>query len=175
MNEFVNPQHRGVNLPAGFKDLMDVLSAKKKQTPTEDSGDSKSVGKTRVVRGRFTELEKSVCEVMESKAGSAMLGIFPKKRRAIAFYLLRKKNHLTAPFTFTEKDAVIEESVREIFAQHGIAPISDRIDPQSNRRLVYYPLPALLPAISEIVGQVLRCAYWITETDDLTLMIYECA
>jgi hypothetical protein len=30
MNDFVNPRHRGVNLPAGFKDLMDVLDGKEK-------------------------------------------------------------------------------------------------------------------------------------------------
>jgi hypothetical protein len=170
MNDFVNPQHRGVNLPDGFKDLVDVLDAKKKSPLIKDSGET---GTTRVTRGGLSEIEKHVCDVLESKAGFVMMGILPLRRDAVKFYLLRKKSGCIAPFAFHERDAVPEKIVREVFAEQGIIPILDRVLPELNHKILQYSLPASLPAIAMIACEVFQRDYGVAESNSLTFMFYE--
>jgi hypothetical protein len=173
MNDFVNPQHRGVNLPEGFKDMMDVLEAKKKRAPIQELGDTKPSGPTRIRRGSLAEIGKYVSVVLESKAESVLLGISTLKHGRVNFFLLRKKTGFTAPFNFTEENKAHEKIVREVFAGQGIAPILDSLDPKSKYRSINYSIPALLPTILEVIREVLRRAYGVAESDSLTFMLYE--
>ena len=161
MNEFVNPQHRGVNLPAGFKDLIDVLEGKKKRAPIQDLSGERSRGPARIARGGIADVENYVRGFLETKANSAMLGFLPSNGR-VGFYLVRRKGVLIAPFVFAEDHADCEKIVREVFAGRGISPDLDN-----------YPVPASLPAISEIVTEILRRAFGIPERGGLTFVIFE--
>src|SRR6185312_4910937 len=98
MNEFVDPQHRGVNLPEGFKDLMDVLASK----------GSDAQQKLRPVMERFAtnaliEAERFVDFFLQSKAERSFLSFMLTDPR-LMFSLVRDANGLRGVFGFYEGD-----------------------------------------------------------------------
>jgi hypothetical protein len=171
VNEFVNPHHRGVNLPGGFKDLMDVLEAKKKPVPESDEPAS-STSITTTERGRLDQVEKHVRQLLESSADLAML-TFIRSGSKVAFYLLRNKATLAAIFAFSKADAIFEHIVRKIFAEQGIVPTSESMGGDVRGTMLTYPMLGAVVEVSNIATEILRDAYAVSESDHLDFLFYQ--
>jgi hypothetical protein len=140
MNEFVNFDHRDVSLPAGCKDLMDVLRAKNLAT---GSTPEPLAGFERV---RITELSQTEPWLRRflTAAGRPVLSL-NLPRRQVSICLLRAKADPCALFHFFDLATRGEAHVREIFARLGIAPLTDAILPGTQQRVLFYHLPKTVP------------------------------
>jgi hypothetical protein len=169
MNDFVNPQHRGVNLPPGFKDLMDVLEAKK-ANDIKHSVDSESPI-DRIATG-LADVEKYLRRFLDSQAKSALL-LLLNDQIEFNFFRTMGKEYVLMFFRFTEEHTVRVATVRELFVERGIARVADSVVAGTKQRMIIYLLPAVLPDLSSISTEVLRRVYGISETDRLRFLFHE--
>jgi hypothetical protein len=131
MNDFVNPQHRGVNLPEGFKDLMDVLEAKKHSGTPETSNTSKIYSRVKFERipcGGLAQVEKHLRYFLTARSevpSPCLLSMSAHK--GILFFLLSSKKGPYAAFSFYTPNTAEEKSVREIITNMGVNHVSPEI------------------------------------------------
>jgi len=174
MNDFVNPQHRGVNLPPGCKDLMDVLKVNDAASETPiyalHSKRSKPLIE-RYERNGLQHAEKFVRLLLESRTKWASLTIFHKPR--LTFTLVRFPDSVTAMFCFSEKEVPLERSVREIFTKFGRVPLADESEAPTKLRVVRYWMPGNVPGILEIAGELLQRAFEVPEDGGLDYIFNE--
>jgi hypothetical protein len=140
MNEFVNFNHRDVSLSAGCKDLMDVLRAKNLAT---GSTPEPLAGFERVRITELSQLEPWLRRFLTA-TGRPVLTLNPPGPQ-VNFCLLRTKADPCALFHFFDLATQGEARVREIFAQLGIAPLTDAILPGTQQRVLFYLLPKTVP------------------------------
>jgi len=176
VNDFVNPQHRGVNLPDGFKDLMDVLKANGAAGETPIYALHSRRSKPLIERYETNGLqhaEKFVRQLLESRSKVATLTFF-LKASPFAFSIVRSTDLVKAMFCFSKDDVRLEQSVRETFTKFGIAPLYDAsFLPVKQHAVIGYLMPGNLPGLLEIVGELLRCAYEMPEGDGLNFLYHE--
>jgi hypothetical protein len=168
MNDFVNPQHRGVNLPPGYKDLMDVLERKK--TPT-DSEPRSPVFEHFETDG-LSQVEKFLDLLLNSKSERSFLGFF-RKGSCSPFAISRSGSQLNAIFSLGMGELVCERTLREAFAEAGIIPDLEAHNPVYGHHFFSYPLRLSQPELLALVLNVLRRAYGISDRDGLGLIFGE--
>ena len=110
MNDFVNPQHRGVNLPAGYKDLMDVLTAKKPQSVAPEAYSPFKI--ERIPSEGLMHVEKHLRFFLTYPAVRPGLFLSISITHGGALLLFRSKKGPQA--ILTASDTAVEKSVREI-------------------------------------------------------------
>jgi len=176
MNEFVSPQHRGVNLPPGCKDLMDVLKAQdalSAETPVYalHSNRRRPLIERHETNG-LQHAEKFVRQLLESRSKMATLAFFIGRDR-IAFSLVRFTNLTKAVFCFSKEEVLLERSICEVFARFGIIPLSDASVPLTQHRGVAYRVPDGVPGLLEVAGELLRRAFQVSDGAGLGFMLRE--
>ena len=167
MNDFVNPQHRGVNLPAGFKDLMEVLDGKKKS--------GHRIGR----KLRFQEfsanglihVEKSLDLFLNSDAEDAVLA-FCGGRSPAPCVLCRGRNGLKAVSCLSGGDLVLERNLRAVFAGFGTNPSSESRNPDTGLQIVTYPVPVVRSQLLKVLIELLRRAFEVSDSDKLEILIF---
>ena len=161
MNEFVNPHHRGVTLPEGFKDLMDVLDAKRSPEDPE---------LPRLTIKRYENGLRHVGEFLDlllnSKLEDSLLGFMV--RRDHFFTLRRSGENFKVCVSFSAGDLVFEKTLREIFAHVGIVPVSQACSPVEKPSVYCFRVP--IGHLGEIVSKVLR-ACRVSDSDELSILL----
>lgn len=170
MNEFVNPQHRGVTLPAGYKDLMDVLAAKKANEPVISREGFPTV--ERFDTNGLAHVENYLIRFLNSQSKMVFLTFFLKRSQS-AFMLVHFRDVFEAVFLFIEEDATRQKTVREIFAELGVVPVSDASVIATKQRVVKYPVVPVLPDALKVVTELLRQAYGVSERAGLGFFYHE--
>ena len=168
VNDFVDPKHRGVNLPSGFKDLNDVLAAKK-AIRVSSSATSYSGGIEKFSINGLTDVAEWVRRLLESKSKSVWLTFFPK-RGEMQLMLHRWKDSCRAVFVLAPNEEGHEKRVREIFAGFGIVPFLDTMATENAKRVVSYLMPDSFAEFSKIITELLRQAYGVSDNDSLTVI-----
>jgi len=172
MNDFVNPQHRGVNLPAGFKDLMDVLEAKN-SPGTETPLYALHSNRARLISERhangLSHVDRFLNLLLNSKSKDSMLSFMLKSGRFLALYLSGKA--LKVSVTFGDGDLVLERTLREIFAEIGVVPIEQAYSPIKGTSIYGFDVPICGTPLLETVIKVLR-AYGVSDTDELNFFFH---
>jgi len=105
-NPFVNPNQRGVELPSGCKDLMDVLKMGGSERPRAESQMD--------WYGALSEVEQYVRDFLEPEAGEQLLFVGIPKRH-IMLILAKRGGVLTLNFSVPAKKQAMKDEVRRIF------------------------------------------------------------
>src|SRR5512146_2062254 len=125
MNEFVNFGKRSVDLPAGCKDLIDVLrSAKRHPIQTTCS-----------VQG-LANVARHLPSLLESTAKSKNLVITWHEMNYV--HLVNEEGALSA-LTVIHENTHRERAVRDVFGAAGLSPIHDEAVAGWSVRVLRYP------------------------------------
>ncbi len=164
MSQFVNYLKRGVELPEGCKNLIDVLQ----------KGNQGSVHKPdRVAEEGLANIEGYLSSMLASPAKRKFLSIFWFEHEdKICLPLLFIGGVINALLLVACTDAERERAVRAVFAQAGVAPLQDHVvhlvgDAGADSRWLRYPLPATAREAAGIIIELLRTAYGLPETAKL--------
>jgi len=164
VSQFINYQKRGVELPEGCKDLIDVLKlANQESLPEPD----------RTLVEGLADIEGYLSRMLASPAKSKFLAIFcfdPKPRTMLHFLSFGGVIHASLSVACTDPDR--ERAVRAVFAHAGIAPVQDLAvhvwgHAEAESRSLRYPLPATAREAAGIIIELLRTAYGLPETAKL--------
>jgi hypothetical protein len=171
MNDFVNPQHRGVNLPPGFKDLMDVIEAK--GTPGTETpiyalhSNRASPVFERHVNG-LSQVERFLNLLLNSKSKDSFLSVMLKNGRFFGLNL--SGTVLKVSVAFGEGDLVLERTLREIFAEVRVIPVVQTYSPIKGTNFYGFDVPIDGTPLLEILTKALR-AYGVSDTDELMFLL----
>jgi hypothetical protein len=172
MNDFVDPKHRGVNLPPGYKDLVDVLEGKRKGSGSAEWHSQTAMES--IPSGGLAYAEKYLHRFFASRLeGRRPFLHFLTAHDGFTFLLLNSKNAPLAVFTFPRQDTAPERSVRQIFANAGINPVSDEAGTGNFVRAIQYLLPIEFLDAHTIVANLLKDAYGVTEKAGLRFRFRE--
>jgi hypothetical protein len=180
MTEFFDYKKRGVELPPGCKDLMDVLHRKAEQEAAEAaSGHWVPVPKPdRIEERGMDHLERFIAVVLESPAKFTTVDI-RVPRRDVAMYVGRhSKPGVLHLMLHVYQNTEEERAVRAFFSERQVAPLIDYGPdrPIANPvRGLQYPLPSNATAAAVLLRDFLQTVYEVTEEDgiDFTLNKHE--
>ena len=159
MNKFVNFGKRDVNLPAGCKDLIDVLRGVK-QYGVESSCS---------VQG-LASLSKYLRGIMESVANTKCILITWHEMNYVQ--LINDRGSLNVLALISDNTGR-EWAVREVFNAAGVSPSYDQAPAGIPIRALRYSLPADYPRIEKLVFDLLRRGYGLAENARLEIMFWE--
>jgi hypothetical protein len=152
-NPFVNPNQRGMELPAGCKDLMDVLKMGGCQP--------RAPGRSQISYGVLSDVEKQVGAVLESASKRLFSVGIPERR--ILVILGKREDGLTLNFFIPAKQ---ESIVRRMFKEpkiespiDGMEYVSVALDPAKD--VVAMTIVELLVHVLGVLGgeQLMFCSY----------------
>jgi hypothetical protein len=115
-NPFVNPNQRGVELPPGCKDLMDVLKMGWSERP--------GVASQMIWYGVLSDVEQSVRTFLEPGYGERLLSVGIPQRRILVI-LLKREDGLTLNFSASKKQRSV---VRRMFMEAKIVGSIDGME-----------------------------------------------
>ena len=160
MNQFVNYQQRGIELPAGCKDLIDVLRIEHRRVSAPNRAPAEGLA----------DLQRYVSLLMDSKAKLRRLTISFRHGRlpitlALSPFCTGYGPWLVSISVFVDPTKPAEEqAVRRVFDEAGIAPlIKSLVTGVGPVRALHYPLPSDACDAGRIVAEVLRSAFDVTE------------
>ncbi len=160
MNEFVNFKKRGVTLPAGCKDLIDLLRSKAK--PSIERTQRLTRTRNETVTGALSDVGKYVRMAFDSRGAIFILVITPADHRLEVDVVRMEGEEPRASLTFP-KDPEAERAVREFFTRTGLQLPDDSemppgFFPNLPMRLVYdvLPLPRDAAGVSAFIADLLR-------------------
>jgi len=151
MSEFVNFGKRSVELPAGCKDLIDVLQQAK--------GQPASTLTVRSAEG-LRDVAKHLLRLLELGAKCRYLVITWHEMNYVQ--LMNQEGELTAQAVVHE-NTHREQAVRGVFGAAGLAPIVDEAVAGWSVRVLGYPLPEGASIIEELISDLLRTGYGLAE------------
>jgi hypothetical protein len=152
MNPMANPDQRSISLPAGCKDLMDVLLAQRRQEVAFGP---------EVLIGGLGQLERHVEKLFTSTAPSRILIIAPLHFHGNGRVILEPSNNGMSIYPETGV-AERNNSVKQFFAARNIHPSVDFLFRLAGMRIG--ALGFLLPSHPSRVSQL---------TTDLFISVYE--
>ncbi len=157
MNQFINYKKRSVELPAGCKDLIDVLHLAKREASSTFTSQS----------GRLADVAKHLSALLKPGAKSRNVAITWRQMNYL--HLMNEEGGLTA-LAIVHEDTAREPAVRGVFEAAGIAPILDEaVAGASFVRVLAYPLPSRAPAVEQLISDLLRRGYGLAEDVRLEL------
>ncbi len=161
MDEFVNYQKRGIDLPAGCKDLIDVLrSGNFWWVPVPDAG--------------FAQIERYISQLLqcESKPGSVCIWFRDFRNHVNLSF---KDGALLMVVLVQTADTVREQAALKLFREAGIQPLrvgdfqADGIPCQ----VLSYPLPGIVAEAAQLTSEFLRKVFGLGEDATLVFLYYE--
>ena len=161
MNEFVNFRKRGVQLPAGCKDLIDVLQPARRHQAS-----------TLAVRSAegLAEVAKHLPRLLELGMKSRYLVITWHEMNYVQ--LMNQEGVVTA-LAIVHENTHREQAVRGVFGAAGLTPILDEAVAGSSVRVLGYPLPEGASSIEELISGLLLTGYGLAENARLDLGFWE--
>jgi hypothetical protein len=159
MSEFVNYHKRGIELPPGCKDLIDVLAVTR---------GSQSLG-------RLSDVPRHVSMLVNSSSEQFTLMIGTTDER-LSIVLDRSKSKEVSALVLVGSGAEHEKGIREFFQHHGPKPFKDYLLPGEDGaevRGLLYPLPAGASHVSQIIADLLCSVYGFTQESEIKFRYYE--
>jgi hypothetical protein len=160
MSEFINFNKRGVTLPPGCKDLIDLLRPKVK--PSIERAQSLTLTRNETITGALQDVGKYTHMAFESRGAIFTLVITPTEGRLEVHIDRMKGKEPWVSLTFP-KDPEEERAVREFFTRKGLQLPEDSGMPPSffpnlPVQLIYdiSPLPRDAAGVSALVADLLR-------------------
>jgi len=162
MNEFVNMGKRSIELPAGCKDLIDVLQPVKRLP----------IAKLAIysAEGGLADLAKHLANLLEQGKKTKNLGITWHERNYL--HLVKEGLFLTT-LLVVHDNTHREQAVRAVFASASLAPIRDEAVNGWSVRVLKYALPAGASTIEELLSDLLGKGYGLAEDVRLEFMLWE--
>jgi hypothetical protein len=151
MNKFVNFGKRGVDLPPGCKDLIDVLRRGNRAPTTALTSSS--------VQGPAS-ISRHLPKLLEPGTRSKDLVITWHEMNYV--HLMNREGVITA-LTVIHENTHREQAVRGVFSAAGLVPVRDEAVAGGAVRVLIYPLPAAESRIGELVCDLLRKGYGLAE------------
>jgi hypothetical protein len=168
MGEFVNYQKRGVELPPGCKDLVDVLrEVSKSKTSQAITTQWVPVPKPEQIAAHgLDHIVRFMTRVLESTAKFTSLSIeLPGREAAISVYRHREPGTLDL-MLFVYRDTEEERAIRAFFEGHQVAPTVDYLPPPvtpTSVRGLQYPLPQNATAAANLIRDFLQRVHGLAE------------
>jgi hypothetical protein len=159
MNEFVNFQKRGIELPSGCKDLIDVLS---------------QLREARIPAEGFADIERYLSRLLQSaaKRGSVTISSLDYRK---SVRLSSRDGRLKVMVVVDTRDAVREQAVLTLFREAGIPPKSD-YDYSGDGvplRVLFYLLPVSVPDAAGLIRALLHKVHGLAEDAGLLFLYRE--
>lgn len=160
MNPFVNYQQRGVELPAGCKNLFDVLRGQIRDTSSPH----------RVRREGLKDIWPYLSRLLHSKASYRQLIISCYVPRAAIllefgpFLVGYRPSGLSAMLFIDDTEPLQEQAVRTVFEEAGFAAFSASsigggVEPT---RVLRYPLPNAVGDATRLITDVLQRGFGLS-------------
>lgn len=156
MNPFVNYQQRGVELPAGCKDLIDVMGLEK----ASEADGTRAEG--------LSDIERYVSRLMDPQGKLRRLTISRHGRAMICLALSPFcKGHspwlVSVAVLVDSAKPTEEKEVCRLFDDAGISPlIKSLVAGARPTRAMHYPLPSEPSTAVLIIAEVLRVVFDVT-------------
>lgn len=171
MNQFVNPSHRGVDLPTGCKDLIELI------------GNTWTIGnatKAEILQhpdyqpGTFGHIEFHICRLFMSKAQVRTLSVGCLESKVVVS-LMHRAGALTITLVVPAGDGEREVAVRSLFGAAGFVQSLDRSTSTggTGATVLKFPLPASAPKAAQIVADLLARGFGLTEDEKLIFYHHE--
>jgi len=186
MSKFVNYKKRSIVLPAGAKDLLDVLkgggAAKPGHTvhhPGASPHDPPTVSRSETFTGSIQELEKYVAMVFASRAFSFSLTVTPAIER-MALGVFRVAGDVLSANVSVQYNTDLERAVRRWFVLRGL-PVPEESEmpsvflPNQPVEITYdiSPVSSEASTLSKLAADFFREVLSLTDKSQLTFTIYE--
>jgi hypothetical protein len=163
MNEFVNFGKRSVVLPAGCKDLIEVLQQSKRHpTPAWSVCPVEGLG----------DVGKHLHGLLELGAKSKYLAVSWHEMNYNHILLMNEDGVLSSLMVIHE-DNHREQAVRGVFSAAGLGPIRDEAVAGWSVRVLKYPLPDAVSRIEELISDLLRTGFGLAENARLEFASWE--
>jgi hypothetical protein len=166
MVRFVNYRKRGVELPPGCKDLIDVLKGKAKAKASGAfAGKWEPVPKPDLFpSGGIAQIERYVTRILVSAAKFAALIVSSLDERVvIGLYRHPDENAFDLMLFVLRKDKELEQSIREFFGRCGIEHTLDYLCSGgldlNYMRGLKYPLPSDPKQVAQLLADLLTKVY----------------
>jgi hypothetical protein len=162
MSQFVNYGKRGVDLPAGCKNLVDLIRRAEEELPPAIPMATKGL----------EHLERYVSRLLSAPGDYYIVCILGFDLETGVF-LERRKDVLSVVVVVRTKCPAKERAVREIFRLAGVESISDDYtNADEGNRVLRYPLPTATAEILKLITEVLRVACDATDHAGLLFQCY---
>jgi hypothetical protein len=173
MNQFVNPNQRGFDLPEGCKDLMDVI---RQPWLIQATGSTKGerFSEPDYSPGTFGHIEFHVSRLFMSAAQVRFLTIACSERKVVISLMFCGET-LGVTLFLDGGDVDRETAVRALFAESGDLPTMDSVASTAGApsRLLRFPLPASAPKAAEVTADALRKGFGLAEDSKLFFYYHE--
>lgn len=155
MNPFVNPQKRGILLPNGCGDLMDVLQMSKRQP---EAGWGSPLVKPEVQVSALVHVSRYLLGLAASTVRSRVL-IIASSDAQMRVVIERSASGLTIYPVMGLADR--EKEVEEFFVARGVQPSVDFLvgHPGISTRVLGFPLPSDPGLAAGLTSDLIRSAY----------------
>ena len=169
MSDFVDYRKRPVTLPAGCKDLMDVLlhPGSSGPTATAPAAGLPAAKELAVVThgqqwtGSLAQVERHLRRFFEARSELSTLMISSAAEDLTLMFYLRGLRQVFV-LILLGSDAQLERTVRQFYGRRGIQPRQRYPIPrQEGGGLgwgLVFPMPSLLVEVAEVTGELLRVA-----------------
>jgi hypothetical protein len=151
MKGLVNFGKRSVQLPAGCKDLIDLIEPSKRRRV--------STFTTHPAQG-MKDIGKHLSGLLEPGAKCKNLVITWHEKNYL--HLMNVEGVLTA-LVIVHENTGREQAIRVFFAKAGLAPLLDEAVAGWSVRMLRYPLPERASKIEQLVFSLLRAGYGLAE------------
>ncbi len=149
MNKFVDFGKRGVELPAGCKDLIDVL-----RRP-----EGRPAGRFSSQPGTLADVPKYVSRMLRAEPNNLAI-TWEQKNYIHLFYRQGKPTVLAV----IHQDSGREQAVRQVFESAHISPeLDETAQGASFVRLLGYAMPSRLAMAKDLICELLRSGYGLAQ------------
>ena len=170
MNQFVNPEQRGVDLPEGCKDLMDVIRHPwliRSAGPIEGG----KFSAPDYGAGTFEHIEFHVSRLFMSTAQVRLLNILccEGNERKVVVSLMFRDGALGLTLLLGAEEISCESAIRVLFAKSGALPTIDTVASTgaSSSRFLKFPLPTSAPRAALLTADLLLKGFKLAESSKL--------
>ncbi len=161
MNKFVDFGKRGIDLPAGCKDLIDVLQQAEQRAAPKFT--------TRSVEG-LADVAKHVDGLAQARDKAKNLAI---TWHELNYVLLMKEQDVISALMVIHEDTHREQAVREVFEKAGLTPTVLKTVAGFSVRVLRYSFPAGASNIGSLISELLRRGYGLAENVRLEIGSWE--
>ena len=184
MGKFVNYKKRAVTLPAGFKDLADLLQNKTAKLPRAKASGSKSGGlKENPVNAPLSEVGTFIDRLNQSRSSSAGFVVhWRTESRECTIHFERIGKDEILAYTWVEEGTEFERIVRAFLSRHGLepqkppepeAPQKHSASVQMFVRFELGPLSKGAGALAMLTAAFFRETCGVTDNCEVTFIYYE--
>ncbi len=176
MTKLVNYKKRSFTLPAGCKDLMDVLEPSRRLKAQLGAWmTAPRIRNEHFHTAGLAHVGEYISKLLKSSANFFTLMITHRDDHMPVVLLRNRRENLFA-ITLYEKEAGIQSAIKAFFVQEGIDPLLDYSGsaaggPEQLSRLIY-PLPLEGSSATALTTGMLRAAYGLSDVAGLDFRYY---